>query len=193
MEHSSNIERISILVEPPTCHVLSNSNFPPIPIGFFDAADKSLSLSGRLLSFLNDKGVPAMIQIARLTDIERYEFFAGRALSERWEVYSGSLKSGWRYNVLIEFSVRPSVEFRDPNLRKQIYEEHENLLYQMVSRFMMENVNASKEAARDHAFEESSRSVGIKYGISKKDLLDIIVEGSEKWSQYYIKFKTDQN
>lgn len=193
MDHLSNIERISILVEPPTCYVPSGSTFPPIPKGFFDAADKSLSLGGRFLSFLNDKGVPAMIQIARLKDIERQGFFAGRALSERWEVYSGSLKSGWRYNVLIEFYVRPSVEFRDPNLRRQIYEEHEKLLYQMVCQFMMENVSVSKEAARDYAFEESSRSVGIKYAISKKDLLDIIVEGSEKWSQYYIKFKTDQD
>jgi len=93
----------------------------------------------------------------------------------------------------VEFVIYPTDRFLDPELRKSIYEEHEDLLVRLAYSFISDNPSASKESARGYAFEEASRAVGIKYGVSKEDLLSIIVEGSDKWTQFRLAFKTDQN
>jgi len=196
MSHKSNIERLTLFVEPPLDFVEGSSGeIPPLPNGahFYQNADDALSLGARLLNYLVDCDTPTPSLIPRLADTDRYQYFAAHSHSERWLVYHCSGKYGWRYSLLIEFVVYPKEKFLDPDLHKTISEEHHTLLIRLAAERFMTDPKATREAVCDYAFEEASRTVGIKWGISKDDLLPIIAEGYEKGWCGNIAFKKDKD
>lgn len=184
----SSIASVRLFTEPPAWLPDVNYVTTGLPKDFIETADRELKLNGELVSYVKAHGdVLPVEKIPRMGDSESQAFFSQQAKSGLWRVYYGSGASGVRYSILVEFRVRETGRSRNEESRRLIYAEFEELLDKAMIKYTLDCLRKGKtpdsEDVANQAMSSASHEVMCKHGILTQEMMDIIAEGTSKWSK----------